>query len=275
MSEFIALMLKPFIACLVLTGIHAYLGLHVVRRGVIFVDLALAQVAAFGATLGFLMNFELHSTQSYLISLAVTLVAAAIFSFFSRDEGEIPQEAYIGIVYAIAAAGAILVLNFAPAGGEELKNLMVGHLLFVEWTEIVKILGIYSAVGLLHWLFRRKFFEISENPRAAEASGANIRAWDFLFYATFGLVVTSSVELAGVLLVFSFLIVPAVCGILIGGSVGARLVIGWCVGFVVSCVGVSTSYLVDLPTGATIVCTFGLALVVCGILRRSGLVVKG
>jgi zinc/manganese transport system permease protein len=161
----------------------------------------------------------------------------------------------------VAAAAAVLVLSRAPEGGEELKNLMVGHLLFVDWPEILKILVLYSVVGGVHWLVRKPLLEISQDPDAAFARGRRVRWWDFLFYATFGIVVTSSVELAGVLLVFSFLIVPSVCAVLLTRRVGARLLIGWLMGSLTSVAGVSASYFWDLPTGATVVCAFGVCLV--------------
>lgn len=272
MTAFVELMVKPFIACLILTGIHAYLGLHVIQRGVIFVDLALAQVAAFGATVGFLWGFGLHSTASYLIALAFTFIGAAIFAATRLRKPVVPQEALIGIVYAVAAAASILVLSRAPEGGEELKGLLVGHLLFVGWPEIVKVFLLYSVVGIVHWAARKPLLDISQDPEGAFARGMRVRWWDFLFYATFGLVVTSSVELAGVLLVFSFLIAPAICGVLLANSIGARLLVGWVAGTVTSVAGVIASYAWDLPTGATVVCAFGVCLIVCAVLRlaRSG-----
>ncbi len=267
MSQFLELMTKPFLACLILTGIHAYLGLHVIEREVIFVDLALAQLAAFGATLGLLWGFGLHSLEGYLTALGFTLVGAAVFAATRLRKPLVPQESLIGIVYAISAAASILVLSRAPEGGEELKALLVGHLLFIEWPEILKILGLYSAVGLLHWVVRRPLLAISQDPEGAFRRGLRVRWWDFLFYATFGLVVTSSVEVAGVLLVFSFLIVPAVCGVLLAKTVGRRLFVGWLMGTLTSVAGVVASYVWDLPTGATVVCAFGVCLILCAAAR--------
>jgi len=267
MNQFIQLMTKPFIACLILTGIHAYLGLHVIEREVIFVDLALAQVAAFGATLGYLWGFGLHSREGYFIALGFTLVGAAVFAATRLRKPLVPQESLIGIVYAVSAAASILVLSRAAEGGEELKALMVGHLLFVDWPEIMKVMVLYSIVGVIHWVARRPLLEISQDPERAFAQGRRVRWWDFLFYATFGFVVTSSVELAGVLLVFSFLIVPAVCGVLLAQTIGGRLLVGWLVGVLTSLAGMTASYAWDLPTGATVVCAFGVCLIVCALGR--------
>ena len=267
MTEFFHLMVKPFIACLILTGIHAYLGLHVIERAVIFVDLALAQIAAFGATLGFLWGFGLHSTANYLTALGFAMVGASVFALTRLRKPIVPQEALIGVVYAVSAAASILVLSRAAEGGEELKALLVGHLLFVEWPEIVKVLVLYSAIGAIHWVARKPLLAISQNPERAFAQGLRIRWWDFLFYATFGFVVTSSVELAGVLLVFSFLIVPAVCGVLLAQTIGQRLLVGWAVGTLTSVAGILASYAWDLPTGATVVCAFGVCLIICATFR--------
>lgn len=263
MSDFLDIMILPFLACLILTGMHAYLGLHVIERGILFVDLALAQVAAFGATIGFLFGWGLHSLQGYFVSLACTLLAAGLLALFRHERQRIPQEAWIGVVYALAAAGSILVLSRAPEGGEELKSLLVGHLLFVNLSELKTVLILYSLVGLLHYFARKPLLQISADPKAAFAAGRNVRAWDLFFYATFGVVVTSSTELAGVLLVFSYLVVPAICGVLLAHSPMRRLLVGWAVGAVTSVIGILFSYFFDFPTGAAIVCTFGLTLVIC------------
>jgi len=266
MIDFFELMLAPFVACVILTGIHVYLGLHVIERGVIFVDLALAQLAAFGATVGFLFGWALHSQESYISSLIFTLIGAGIFALTRFRKQIIPQEALIGIVYAVASAASILVLSSSADGGEEFKNLLVGHLLFVEWAEIIRVGVIYSLIGVAYWIFREPLLLISKNPEQAFDSGKNVRFWDFFFYGTFGVIVTSSTELAGVLLVFSFLVVPAVCGVLLSDSVKARLLIGWSCGALTSIIGLVLSYSFDLPTGATIVCAFGLCLLFCSLI---------
>ena len=265
MNEFLLFMSAPFAACLVLVGIHAYLGLHVLQREVIFVDLALAQMAALGSTLAFLVGYEMGSGSAYFFSLSATFLGAAVFSLTRIRQGRIPQEAIIGIVYAVSAAAGVLALDRAPHGAEHLKDLLVGSILWVGWPQVLKTGAIYAGVGLFHWIFRQRFLALSFGK--AEDQNGSVRLWDFLFYASFGFVITSSVQIAGVLLVFSFLIVPAVCAALLADGIGARLAIGWGVGFAVSAVGCSLSYLADLPTGATVVCTFGLALLGLGVLR--------
>ncbi|MBX7143036.1 MAG: metal ABC transporter permease [Oligoflexia bacterium] len=260
-------MSKPFLACILLTAIHSYLGFHVLEREVIFVDLALAQLAALGATVGYLWGSPLHSSGSYFASLSFAIFGAALFAATRFKKPVVPQESIIGVVYAVAAAAAVLVLSRSPEGGEELKSLLVGHLLFIDWAEIRHLLAMYGLIALLHWKFRRPILQVSLQHEIGVISGKPVWIWDFIFYASFALVVTSSVEVAGVLLVFTFLIVPAICGKLLASTVLGRLGIGWGLGFLTTCVGLGLSYLADLPTGAVIVCTFGALLPLCAVVR--------
>src|SRR5216117_1314272 len=259
--EILPFLLAPFLASLILTGIHAYLGVHVVERGLIFVDLALAQIAALGATTAILIGMDPHGGGAYWLSLGFTFVGAGIFALARTRRGHIPQEAFIGIAYAVASAAAILAMSKATGETEHLKDMLVGNILAVDRQEVLKTAMLYGAIGLFHYIFRHRFLMISTNPAGAEAEGMSIRFWDFLFYASFGFVVTSSVAIAGVLLVFCYLIVPSVGAMLFADRVGRWLAIGWTMGTLVSALGVYFSVLLDLPTGATIVCTFGAVLV--------------
>jgi len=261
--DILEFLILPFAAGLVLTGIHAYLGVHVVERGVIFVDLSLAQIAGLGTTVALLAGHDVHSNVSYFWSLGFTILGAAIFAFTRvHHETRIPQEAIIGIVYAVSAAAAILVMSKAPHETEHLKDMLVGNILAVNWTTVIKTAVLYALVGLFHFIFRRKFLDISLGRKTD-----NVKLWDFLFYTSFGFVVTSSVAIAGVLLVFSYLIVPSVAAMLFAQSIGKRLAIGWTMGSLVTALGILLSFHFDLPTGATIVCTFGIALSLMAIVR--------
>ncbi|HEY7515258.1 MAG TPA: metal ABC transporter permease [Vicinamibacteria bacterium] len=266
-STMLHFLAAPFAASLILTGIHAYLGVHVVERGVIFVDLSLAQIAALGAAIALVVTDEAHGPGVYWISLAFTFIGAAIFSTIRSRRARIPQEAIIGISYAVASAATILTMSHATSESEHLKDMLVGNILAVSWPEVTKTAILYAAVGIFHYVFRRQFLAISMDHEKAEAEGLRVRLWDFLFYASFGFVVTSSVSIAGVLLVFCYLIVPSVAAMLYAESVGRRLLIGWTMGTVVSALGIYLSLRLDLPTGATMVCTFGLVLVVMAALR--------
>ncbi len=267
MLDFLLLMWKPFLACLILTGIHAYLGIHVIERKIIFVDLSLAQIAALGATVAILFGFDLHGIAVYGFSLAATFIGAIVFALTRTRKEKIPQEAIIGIVYAVSAALAILILSHAPEGDEHIRHMLVGNILLVTSPEILKMLILYSAVGILHWKFRERFLLISTRPEEAYRQKIPVKLWDLLFYLSFGLVVTSSVQIAGVLLVFSFLIVPAVIAMLFSDQVAKRLWIGWLAGAFTSLAGIALSYFADLPTGATVVCAFGAVLLAASLIK--------
>src|SRR5258708_26652864 len=265
--EILPFLLAPFVASLILTGSHADLGVHVVERGVIFVDLALAQIAALGATVAIVAGMDPHGRAAYWISLAFTFLGAGIFAFARSSRGHIPQEAFIGIAYAVASATAILLMSKATGETEHLKDMLVGNILSVSWPEVRKTALLYGAIGVFHFVFRKRFLAISMNHGKAERSGVNVRFWDFLFYASFGFVVTSSVAIAGVLLVFCSLIVPSVGAMLYAKRIGPRLAIGWTMGTLASALGVYLSLKIDLPTGATIVGTFRRILVLLAAVR--------
>jgi len=268
--DLFAILWAPFLMCLVLTGIHAYLGVHVLAREVVFVDIAMAQIAALGATGAFLLGHDTDTWQSYVYALAATLVGSVVLALTRSRRRRVSQEAVIGVVYAVSSAGAVLLADRAAHGAEQVRGMLVGNLLAVGPLEVAKVAGLYAAVGLLHWCCRRPFFLISTDPDAAYAAGWRVRLWDFLFYASFGVVVASSVRIAGVLLVFSYLIVPALAGVALGGSVRSRLFIGWGFGTLVSVLGMVASAALDLPTGATVVCAFGLTLSVFGLAFHLG-----
>jgi zinc/manganese transport system permease protein len=260
-------LLPAIAATLIMAGIHAYLGLHVVERGVIFVDLSLAQIASLGAAVAVWQGYDPHGPAIYWMSLGFTLFGALIFAVIKGQEANIPQEAIIGISYAVASAAVILTMSKSTGEAEHLKSMLVGNILSVQWPEVGKTAAIYSVIGFVHWLFRKRFLEISIDPKGAAARGVPVRLWDFLFYGSFGFVVSSSVAIAGVLLVFCFLIVPSVGAMLFARTIGKRLAIGWIMGIFVSILGMYFSVLFDLPTGATIVCTFGVVLMAMAAVR--------
>lgn len=271
-ATILSFLAAPFAASLILTGIHAYLGVHVVERGVIFVDLSLAQIAALGAIVAILLPFsggDPHAPAVYWVSLAFTFIGAAVFSTIRGKHARIPQEAIIGIAYAVASAASILAMSHATSEAEHLKDMLVGNILAVSWSEVVRTAALYGVIGLFHYVFRRQFLTISldHGRNSGSVAAMPVRFWDFLFYASFGFVVTSSVAIAGVLLVFCYLIVPSVAAMLYAEGIGRRLAIGWTMGFVVSTLGIFLSVALDLPTGATMVCTFGLVLVLMALVR--------
>jgi len=254
-SDAFALLALPFVAALCLVCIHAYFGIQVLRRNVIFVDLALAQIAALGATFAFMLGHPALGAATYAYSFGFTLLAALLLAFTRAWSGRIPQEALIGVIYVVAAAAALLLIERAPQGAEHLKQILTGTILTVGWGDLALIAPLYLAVALVHWILRKHLLA---------TAGSDWR-WEFLFYASFGLVVTSSVSLAGVLLVFSFLIIPAAIGVLYAERLSSQLLIGWISGTAASAAGLAASYAWDLSTGATMVCAFGIALALAGV----------
>jgi zinc/manganese transport system permease protein len=261
-------MLVPFLACLVLSINHVYLGIHVIARKVIFVDLALAQIAALGATFALTLGYDpnVDSLQVSLFSLAFTFVGAGAFALARMRKERIPQEAFIGIIYAAASAAAILILSKSATGGEELKHMLVGDVLLVSLPEVLNMALLYGAIGIFHLLFRKKFLLISLDTTRAEESGINIRFWDILFYMSFGVVITKSVAIVGVLLVFSYLVVPAVIAQMYSDTVRGRLFLGWLIAIGASTLGILWSFYSDYPTGPAVVVMLAVCLVASSIL---------
>lgn len=256
------IMLPAFCACLVLVGIHSYLGIHVIKRKVIFVDLALAQIAAMGTTIAFLFGIPPSTPQAYWFSLVLTAIGALIFSLCRVRSDKVPQEAVIGLVYAISAAIGIIIIDKAPQGASHLKHILIGSILWVKWETIIKAAIVYFLVGVFHYIFRAKFILISEQPALAWESGISVRFWDFLFYLSFGVVITHSVGTAGVLLVFVFLIAPAIMAIMVTDKWSYQLLIGWSMGFVVSVIGMGIAYQADLSAGPTVITVYGAVLLI-------------
>jgi zinc/manganese transport system permease protein len=256
-------MIPPLLACLVLSINHVYLGIHVIARKVIFVDLALAQIAALGATYATTLGYDPYgdSFQVSLFSLAFTFVGAGAFAIARMRKEKVPQEAFIGIIYAAASAAAILILSKSATGGEELKHMLVGDLLLVSLTSVGHMALLYGAIGVFHVVFRKKFLAISADPEVAEEAGINVRFWDVLFYMSFGVVITKSVAIVGVLLVFSYLVVPAVIAQMWSSTVRGRLLLGWVVAILASLMGIIWSFYKDYPTGPAVVVMLAMFMV--------------
>jgi zinc/manganese transport system permease protein len=311
MSNLFHILLWPLAACLVIGCLHSYAGLHVLRRGVIFVDLALAQMAALGAVVGMAMSphhvevgtalsipaplsapmDELESAIQQTSQAAPTAVhgheedhstgfldfwptlfalgGAVILAFSRIRDDRIPHEAIIGIIYVVAAAVTVLILSKAPHGHEQMEQMLTGKLLFVGRDDVLTTAVLSGLLGVLHWLFRRPFLAVSASVAAAERNGLRVRLWDCLFYAMFAVMVTRSVAIGGVLIVFSFLIIPGACAALFVDRLRNQMVIAWIVALIVSVIGVGISAVADLPTGSTLVATFGAALIVSLLLALS------
>lgn len=260
--------LSALALCLLLTGVLSFFGYHVVRRGVIFVDLALAQVAALGASIGIMMGLgETHPTANFMLSLAFTLLGAVLFSWF-RYRSKLPIEAMIGVTYAGAMAFSLIVLEKSATGSEELKEMLVGSILTVSPKALGLAAVLAIGVGFLLWLARKPLFMVTEDPQAARDKGMKLWVWDFLFYTAFGVIVTYSVRVAGVLLVFAFLIVPSLASILAVGGKWRRVAFGWAFGTVGCVLGLEASLRLDWSAGPCIVATFISLLVAVGVVTK-------
>ncbi|MGD8278413.1 MAG: metal ABC transporter permease [Gemmatimonadota bacterium] len=259
----IDLLLAPLAGALVILAIHAWLGLHVLAREIIFVDLAFAQIAALGATIAGAAGAGHGSLTSFAVAFGFTLIGAALFTFTRFEHPRISQEAIIGVTFVVASAAVLLVASRSAEGNEHVKETLTGTLLWVGWDEVGRLAAAYAVIGALHVLFRRPILAVSFAPRTLR----HVRVWDFAFYVSFGLVITLSVEVAGVLLVFSMLVIPAAIALLFTARTGLALLLAWLAGTLAITGGIAVSFVWDLPTGPTLVCAFGLTLVVAGVLR--------
>jgi zinc/manganese transport system permease protein len=267
---FFSVMALPLLTCILVMLIHPPLGRHVLARGVIFVDLALAQIAAMGQSVAFLLGAEPNDPATYLWSFGFTLLGAVIFSFLWDRSHSVLQEAFIGISFALATAATLLLLANSPHGAEHVQGTLSGEALgWVTWRDVAIMAALYAAVGAFLLLKHRELLLCSKDPAEAARRGLRVRVWDFFFYAGFGLVVTSSVKVAGVLAVFSYLIVPMVCVTLLGLRGRGRLYGAWLIALVVSVLGAALSYARDWPMGATIVCIFGVTVAAISLRART------
>jgi zinc/manganese transport system permease protein len=269
MSGLLQLMITPFVTCMILVAMLAYLGVHVIAREVIFVDLSLAQMAALGTTSALLFNVEPNSALGYAFALGFTTIGAFIFAMTrtAKTKQRVPHEAIIGIVYIVASAAALLVADRAPKGAEAIKDLLVGSLLWVTWPAVLKLFLVYLGLAIFHYLLRNRFMTISLKEDEVAAQGWNVKWWDFLFYLSFGVAITLAVPIAGVLLVFTFLVVPSVIAFLFTRREGMLIVVSWVSSAIASALGLFISFRFDLPTGPLIVCVFGLVLLAAGGVR--------
>lgn len=257
------LLLAPFAAAMIILFTHAYFGLHVIQREVIFVDLALAQIAALGGTVAFLLGAQPGTNMAYAFAFGFTLLGALIFSVTRLDDSPVPQEAIIGITYVVASAAVILLAGLKAEGAEHVKETLTGSLIWVDWATVGKVAASYGAIGLFHYLLRHKMLAITWAPDRV----SSIRWWDFVFYATFGVAITSSVAIAGVLMVFSVLVIPAVVAFFYTQRFFTALLIAWFSGTVAIVLGIGSSFALDVATGPLLVVSFGFILLVALIFR--------
>lgn len=260
----IELLLPPFTVGMIILLTHAYFGLHVIQREVIFVDLALAQIAALGATVALMLGAPHGTLIASVFAFGFTLLGAFIFSVTRLDDSPVPQEALIGITFVVASAAVILVSSFSAEGTEHLRETLTGALIWVSWPTVLKVAVTYAGIGLFHYLTRRTMLATTFAPERV----TRLRTWDFVFYATFGVTITWSVQIAGVLMVFSVLVIPAVIAFFYTRSFWHALLIAWGTGTVAIISGLAISFSLDLTTGPVLVVCFGAMLLVALAFRR-------
>ncbi|MFC1551311.1 metal ABC transporter permease [Candidatus Latescibacterota bacterium] len=279
MIEVILFLLPSFTACILILGVLGYLGMHVLEREIIFIDIALAQIAATGTALAHMfMRHHTHDGNGFIetiVALSFTLIAAAFFSYVAKNIAKISQETVIGISYAIAAAATLFFLGLAAGGDIHMEEMFTGSILWAQWDSIIMCLTVYALIGIFHYIFRSKFITLSTNYREASKTGMNVMLWDFLFYASMGIVITFTVEITGVLLTFAFLIIPATFSTLFSNRWGTRLLIGWIVGVMATIIGLFFSYRFDFSCGPALVAILGLALVGAVLIKNLLTILKG
>jgi zinc/manganese transport system permease protein len=266
-ADAVSFLLYPFAASVAFVLIHAYLGVHVLRRNIVFADLALAQLSALGATVAFALGYAPVSPAGFAYAFAFTTLGALLLTATRGLARFVSQEAFVGILYVAATAATVLVVDRSPQGAEHVKKILIGSILTVEPPELIKFAALYGVVGLAHWFARRPMLAVATEVEPAGRSRLAVSLWDFLFFLSFGVVVTSSVTTAGVLLVFSFLIVPAVIGAMFSRAVPVVLAIAWSTGILASAFGLAGSFVLDLPTGAAMVVAFVLMLALAGVAK--------
>jgi len=267
MIETLLFLAAPFTVCLLLVGILSYLGNHILSRGIIFIDIAVAQIAALGTMIGILCGLPDGSFGASLFSLGFTLVVVAIFALSKFEHSEISQEVIIGIIYGISLAVAMLLVDITPGGSNFIQETLTGNILWVTWRDVLVTFLVFAGVGLIHLIYGRKFILISSG-HARQFTKSQVRRWDLLFYVTFGLVVVRAVDIGGIFVVFMYLIGPAAIATLLTENWKSRFILAWLMGFIGSVIGIFLSYTFNYPNGPTIVCVLGLMLILTGLVQK-------
>lgn len=268
-------MLAPFVACLLLILIMVYFGIHVIKREIIFIDIALAQIAASGSAVSLVLQ-ELdivhraqggeHDSRTFLAYLFCTL-AAGVFTLLKDKKIKIPLEAIIGIAYAAAATGAVIILDKGAGGDVHIHDMLAGAILWVSWSQNLRFLVVVAVVGGFHYVFRHKFLVLTKYYLSEETVVTNPKLWDFLFYLSFGVVIVEAVNVGGILTIFAFLIIPASISALFSQNWSSRIMIGLIVGSTATILGLYLSWMMDIPSSPAIILFLGLCLLVSLLIR--------
>ena len=264
----IGFILPPFIGCLFIVLINVYFGIHVIKREIIFIDIALASIAALGSVVGMVLFHSTHAEHSheshgilpYLFSLGFISIASYAFTMLKHRKISIPLEAIIGIAYAVATTLTVIILDKGAGGDVHVHDMLIGSVLWISWSQVIRIGTIVILVGTFHFIFRKKFLRLTECFQDAYREMKRPKSWDFLFYFSFGIVVVEAVNIAGILTVFAFLILPSSLAVIVSHSWASKLRTGWVAGISASFIGLVLSIKLDVPSAPVIIVLLGLFL---------------
>jgi zinc/manganese transport system permease protein len=268
-------MLAPFVACILLILIMVYFGIHVIKREIIFIDIALAQIAALGSAVSLvLQDLNIvhqghggeHDSRTFMAYLFCTL-AAGIFTLLKDKHIKIPLEAIIGIAFAVSATGAVIILDIGAGGDVHIHDMLAGAILWVSWPQNLRFLFVVVIVASFHYIFRHKFLALTKHYLTGATVVSHAKLWDFLFYFSFGVVIVEAVNLGGILTIFAFLIIPASISALFAKNWSSRIVIGLCVGGIATILGLYLSWIMDIPSSPTIILFLGICLLISLLLK--------
>ena len=260
----------PVLSCILIVLINVYFGIHVIKREIIFIDIALAQIAAFGGVIGGLLISD-HSAGhehgeggllSYILSVAFIFFASLMFSVLKNKKISIPLEAIIGMSFAVATTLTVIILDKAAGGDVHVHDMLIGSLLWVSGKQVIRLAVVVGLVSIFHIIFRKKFMKLTDTFDDASSSISKPGVWDFLFYFSFGLVVIEAVNIAGILTVFAFLIIPASLSVIIARSWTWKIISGWITGITAAVAGIILSVKMDIPSPPVIIILLGIFLVV-------------
>ena len=267
MIENILFLAAPITVSILLAGMLSYFGNHILTRGIIFIDIALAQIAALGTMIGLLVGFADGSAAVQIISLIFTLAIISIFALTKFEKQIIPQEAIIGIIYGLGLGIAMLLAEKIPGGSNYITKTITGNILWVTWGDVISVAILFIIVAILHLFLRKQFIKISESKENLPFSIQKVRIYELIFYITFGIVVVKAVPIGGIFMIFVLLIAPTAMATLFTQKWLNRFIWSWIIGIIGSFIGIYISYQLNISNGPAIVCLLGISVFVLAFVK--------